>query len=275
MNQRGYTVSSSIRGRIRTLERKGDKVYSISFQLMKGDQPLAVWQSAPEDVTTKLRRHYTQNPDSDKVLVDFVDAMLNSLLETEYDLYETPKESDLPEKQPLFKVQNLGKLEHIPEQYRPLYQTLGKVDKLPDGLGALIHEKVQELRQKDELEELRVKHDELRARNEDLQEKAEELEAQVEAKSNLEYYSKLAGDVLPGIAKALEKTSLGPALSGLAGEPTDKDDQTTVLESAKALITALDDEKLSAFYMLVLEFQNNPDLIPAIYQNAFSNETAD
>ena len=121
---------------------------------------------------------------------------------------------------------------------------------------------------------LRGEHDELRARNEDLQEKVEELEAQVEAKSNLEYYSKLAGDVLPGIAKALEKTSLGPALSGLAGEPTDKDDQTTVLESAKALITALDDEKLSAFYMLVLEFQNNPDLIPAIYQNAFSNETA-
>ena len=79
---------------------------------------------------------------------------------------------------------------------------------------------------------------------------------------------------MPGIAKALEKTSLGPALSGLAGEPTDKDDQTTVLESAKALIAALDDEKLSAFYMLVLEFQNNPDLIPVIYQNAFSNETA-
>lgn len=274
MNQRGYTVSSSIRGRIRTLERKGDKVYSISFQLMKGNEPLAVWKSAPEDVTTKLRRHYSKHPESDKVLVDFVDSMLNRLLETEYNLYETPKESDLPKKQPIFKVQNLGKMEHIPEQYRSLYQTLGQADNLPEGLGALVHEKVKELRQKDELEDLRVKHDELRARNEDLQEQVESLEAQIEAKSNLEYYSKVAGDLLPGIAKALENTSLGPALSGLAGEPTDKDDQTTVLESTKALIEACGEEQLSAFYMLVLELQNNPDLIPVIYQNAFSNETA-
>ena len=51
------------------------------------------------------------------------------------------------------------------------------------------------------------------------------------------------------------------------------DDQSTVLEVAQGLIATLDDEKLSAFYMLLLELQNNPALIPALYQNAFSNET--
>ena len=144
-------------------------------------------------------------------------------------------------------------------------------------IGALVERQVQEIRQREELERLRTEQVELKTKNEELLGQVETLEAQIEAKSNLEYYSKVAGDLLPGIAKALEKTSLGPALSGLAGEQTQKDDQATVLDSTQALIAALDEEQLSAFYMLVLELQNNPALIPVLYQNTFNqvNNTAD
>ncbi|REJ62113.1 MAG: hypothetical protein DWQ21_07280 [Bacteroidetes bacterium] len=248
MRNRIYSITESIRKRVHTKERRGFEVFEIVLELYSGDDVVSSCSTDLEHLTTSLKREYARFPDSDRVVSQVIDTADECILEMSHKL-----EVKTPDQQELSGV-------GTPSQ--------------PTDLGALVEQKVQQIRQTEELERLRSEQADLKAKNEQLQGQVETLETQVEAKSNLEYYSKVAGDLLPGIAKALEKTSLGPALSGLAGEQTEKDDQTTVLESAKALIETCGEEQLSAFYMLVLELQSNPDLIPVIYQNAFSNETA-
>jgi len=234
------------------MQRKGIEVKAITMDLTKEGEFVDTWTVAPEKVTAMMRNRYGQYPVSDTVRVKFYDGQGEIQLETSYELYQDGREAP---KQP------------SPANAPNLLAGVGT----PHDLGALVEQKVQQLRQQDELERLRSEHGELKDRNFQLQEQVESLEAQVEAKSNLEYYSKVAGDLLPGIAKAFEKTSLGPALSGMAGGGT-TDDQSTVLSSTKDLVKVLSEDQLSAFYMLILELQSNPAFIPAIYQNAFGHE---
>ena len=247
MSNKIYSISDRIRKRIYTKERKGFEVVEIALELYSGEDVLTSWSSDIDHLSTSIKREYGRFPQADRVLSQVIDADDECILEMSHKLEDNPP---------------------IP---RGLAGTT--VSHSPADLGALVEQKVQQIRQSEELERLRQEQVELKSKNEELLGQVETLEAQVEAKSNLEYYSKVAGDLLPGIAKALEKTSFGPALAGLAGEQTDKDDQTTVLDTASALVQALSEEQLSAFYMLLLELQNNPGLIPVIYQNAFSNET--
>ena len=248
MRNKIYSITDSIRKRVHTKERRGFEVFEIVLELYSGDDVVSSCSTDLDHLTTSLKREYARFPDSDRVVSQVIDTADECILEMSHKLED--------------KISAPQELSGVGSQMHPA------------DLGALVEQKVQQIRQVEELERLRSEQAELKAKNEELIGQVETLEAQIEAKSNLEYYSKVAGDLLPGIAKALEKTSLGPALSGLAGEQTEKDDQTTVLESTKALIEACGEEQLSAFYMLVLELQNNPDLIPVIYQNAFSNETA-
>lgn len=255
-SNRVYTVSQGIRHRVGTQERRGFTVENVSMSLLCDGDVLHSWDSSTSHITTSLKREFNRHHESEEVKVQIIDATGECLWEGFY---------HLKPKQP--KV--LGE---------PFTQSMsGFSGPQTHDIGALVERQVQEIRQREELERLRTEQVELKTKNEELLGQVETLEAQIEAKSNLEYYSKVAGDLLPGIAKALEKTSLGPALSGLAGEQTQKDDQATVLDSTQALIAALDEEQLSAFYMLVLELQNNPALIPVLYQNTFNqvNNTAD
>jgi hypothetical protein len=254
-------VAKLIESRIATQITRGYVVERVIMELYNDNEVISQWTTDRDHIRTSLSREFGRHPYSDNLTVQFYDQADECVWEGGYEVYRDKDSSEsLKPIQPITVLQ---------PQVEP---TLN--GPTPEDLGALVEQKVQQIRQVEELERLRSEQAELKAKNEELLGQVEALEAQIEAKSNLEYYSKVAGDLLPGIAKALEKTSFGPALSGLAGEHTDKDDQTTVLDSAKALVEVLSEEQLSAFYMLVLEFQNNPDLIPVIYQNAFSNETA-
>lgn len=248
MSQRAYTVANSIRQRLHTLERKLSPVGQLAFRLVEGAEVLDSWTTGAEKITAMLHAKHNLYPQSQKVEVDVYDPNGSMLLQASYDMYMDKR--------------------HAPA---PLAETALAGLGTPHDLGALVEQKVQQLRQQDELERLRLERAELKDHNAELTEQVESLEAQVEAKSNLEYYSKVAGDLLPGIAKAFEKTSLGPALSGMAGQAA-TDDQSTVLNSTKDLVKALSEDQLSAFYMLILELQSNPAIIPAIYQNAFGHD---
>ncbi|MGB0271507.1 MAG: hypothetical protein ACPGAJ_06285 [Schleiferiaceae bacterium] len=253
-------VAKLIESRISTQITRGYVVERVVMELCNDNEVISQWTTDRDHIRTSLSREFNRHPYSDNLTVQFYDQTDECIWEGGYEVYSDKEPETLKPIQPITVLQ--------PQ----VDSTLN--GPTPEDLGALVEQKVQQIRQVEELERLRSEQVKLNAKNEALQGQVETLEAQIEAKSNLEYYSKVAGDLLPGIAKALEKTSLGPALSGLAGEQTQKDDQTTVMDSAKALIEACGEEQLSAFYMLVLEFQNNPDLIPVIYQNAFSNETA-
>lgn len=256
MKQRIYTISNSVHSRLKTLTSSNIDVGRIDLSLEREGEELASWSTDANGLTKTLQSKFKVNSEATEVILKVYDTHWNLQIEGTYLIYPDRKPKNIP---------NAGN--HLAGP-----ASTGQMQQVQD-LGALVEEKVQQIRQAEELDRLRSEQVELKAKNEELLGQVETLEAQIEAKSNLEYYSKVAGDLLPGIAKALEKTSLGPALSGLAGEQTEKDDQTTVLDSTKALIEALSEEQLSAFYMLVLELQNNPALIPALYQNAFSNET--
>jgi len=252
-------VAKLIESRIATQITRGYVVERVVMELCNDSEVISQWTTDRDHIRTSLSREFGRHPYSDNLTVQFYDQADECIWEGGYEVYSDKDSESLKPIQPIAVEQQHVELDLSgPSQ---------------GDLGALVEQKVQQIRQVEELERLRSEQIELKAKNEELLGQVETLEAQVEAKSNLEYYSKVAGDLLPGIAKALEKTSLGPALSGLAGEQTEKDDQTTVLESTKTLIEALSEEQLSAFYMLVLELQNNPALIPALYQNAFSNET--
>ena len=254
-------VAKLIESRIATQVTRGYVIERVVMELCSDTEVISQWTTDRDHIRTSLTREFGRHPYSDNLTVQFYDQADECIWEGGYEVY-----SDKDSSEALKPIQPITVLQ---PQVEP---TLN--GPTPENLGALVEQKVQQIRQTEELERLRAEQIELKAKNEELLGQVETLESQIEAKSNLEYYSKVAGDLLPGIAKALEKTSLGPALSGLAGEQTEKDDQTTVLDSAKMLIEALSEEQLSAFYMLVLELQNNPALIPALYQNAFSNETA-
>jgi hypothetical protein len=249
MRNKIYSITDSIRKRVHTKERRGFEVFEIVLELYSGDDVVSSCSTDLEHLTTSLKREYARFPDSDRVISQVIDTADECILEMSHKLVD--------------KVPTSKELSGV-----------GTPSQSTD-LGALVEQKVQQIRQAEELERLRSEQVELKAKNEELLGQVETLEAQVEAKSNLEYYSKVAGDLLPGLAKALEKSPIGATLGTLAGNNTTvSDDQSTVLEVAQGLIATLDDEKLSAFYMLLLELQNNPALIPALYQNAFSNETA-
>ena len=249
MNRIGL-VSKLIEGRIATRAFKGIQVERIELELRVDHNIQSQWATDRNHVRTSLFREFKRYPLSNVLAVQFFDHDDECILEDTYEVYENRKPRIAPK----------------PTQQRSEFCTTQESflsGPEPHNLGALVEQKVQELRQAEELERLREEQTELKSKNEVLLGQVETLESQIEAKNNLEYYSKIAGDLLPGIAKALEKTPLGPALSGLAGEKTEKDDQTTVLESSRILIKNLNDEQLSAVYMLLLELQNNPALIPA------------
>jgi hypothetical protein len=243
--QRIYKVTHLIKNRVTTCESKGNIVEQLSLTLVKDGKKLERVQGGVSEVFAMLRKAATRHEDARELKVKLLDSERNTLLKDRYTL-----------------------LEKTAQSYTGL-------DAPPSSdISTLVEQKVQQIRQAEELERLRSEQVELKAKNEELLGQVETLEAQVEAKSNLEYYSKVAGDLLPGLAKALEKSPIGATLGTLAGNNTTvSDDQSTVLEVAQGLIATLDDEKLSAFYMFLLELQNNPALIPALYQNAFSNET--
>ncbi len=253
-------VAKLIESRIATQITRGYVVERVVMELCNDNEVTSQWTTDRNHIRTSLSREFGRHPYSDNLTVQFYDQADECIWEGGYEVYSDEGSNE-----------SLKPIQPIAVEQQPVELALSGPSQ--GDLGALVEQKVQQIRQAEELERLRSEQIELKAKNEELLGQVETLEAQVEAKSNLEYYSKVAGDLLPGIAKALEKTSLGPALSGLAGEQTEKDDQTTVLESTKTLIEALSEEQLSAFYMLVLELQNNPALIPELYQNAFSNET--
>lgn len=252
-------VAKLIESRIATQITRGYVVERVVMELCSDNEVISQWSTDRDHIRTSLSRESGRHPYCNNLTVQFYDQADECIWEGGYEVYSDKDSELLKPIQPISVVQP------------PVEPALSGPSQ--DDLGALVEQKVQQIRQTEELERLRSEQVELKAKNEELLGQVESLEAQVEAKSNLEYYSKVAGDLLPGIAKALEKTSFGPALAGLAGEQTDKDDQTTVLDTATALVKALSEEQLSAFYMLLLELQNNPALIPALYQNAFSNET--
>jgi|TARA_B110001452_G_scaffold251162_1_gene239965 hypothetical protein len=247
---RVYTVGQGIRQRIRTQERRGFTVDFVTLTLLNEDLEIHSWDSDSNHISTSLKREIQRHPASTQVHVQIIDNTNDCLWEGTYSLNRSSTPSQIQE-----------------------HSFSGPTFSQPHDIGALVEQQVQEIRQREELERLRKEQTELKVQNEDLLGQVESLEAQIEAKSKLEYYSKVAGDLLPGIAKALEKTSFGPTLSGLTGMNMENDDHATVMESAKQLIESLTEEQLSAFYMLVLELQNNPTLIPALYQNSFSHET--
>jgi hypothetical protein len=255
-------VAKLIESRIATQVTRGYVVERVVMELCSDTEVISQWTTDRDHIRTSLTREFGRHPYSDNLTVQFYDQADECIWEGGYEVY-----SDKDSSESLKPIQPITVLQ---PQVEP---TLN--GPTPENLGALVEQKVQQIRQTEELERLRSEQVELKAKNEELLGQVETLEAQVEAKSNLEYYSKVAGDLLPGLTKALEKSPIGATLGTLAGNNTTvSDDQSTVLEVAQGLIATLDDEKLSAFYMLLLELQNNPALIPALYQNAFSNETA-
>jgi hypothetical protein len=242
MMDRFYQISSMVRKRIATSQNKGDEVEVIKAEILDKNGVLFVVEDIPAEVFSDLRYQIPNYPSAREVRFSGIGSNGRSLWTSRY---------DLPAKA---------------EPLQPSFHGLG----MPD-IGALVEKQVKEIRTQEELERLREIKKAMEARQAEQDKEIEELQAKIDAKSNIEYYSNLAGNLLPGIAKFLEKTPLGPALGAMAGNnATSGDDRTTVVQTAAELVKNISDEQLSALYMTLLELQSNPDLIQRAYQSTQS-----
>jgi len=241
--QKRYNIAATVRKAIHAQAMLGHEHVRCSALLSKRGKKLNSIDRSTKENFTRLMHQYIQSEQPDKLRVEVRnqdDALLWSksfTIEQESPEVNTPTD----------------------------FQGFGEAQ-----IHELLNQKISELRQKQELEELRSETEQLSQENDALKRQLETLEETVEVKKKMEYYANILGLAFPGLAKMLSTTPMGDTLSMLAGiegqEQTqnasgEKSQRETIIELVSEFMASLDDQALGQLYLVFIELSNNPSLI--------------
>lgn len=242
--QKRYNIASTVRKAINAQAILGFEQVRCSALLSRRGKKLNSIDRSPKENFTRLMHQYIESEQPDKLRV------------------EVRNEEDALLWSKSFTIEQEG-----PEVSTPAeFQGFGEAQ-----IHDLLNQKISELRQKEELEELRRDTEQLTQENESLRKQLEGLEQTVEAKKKVEYYANILGLAFPGLAKMLSTTPLGGTLGMLAGledksQPDSNSDapksqRETIIELVSEFMSSLDDNQLGQLYLVFIELSNRPELI--------------
>ena len=255
-----YMVSTT-KGMIRTIQSQGASELMFSATLYKHGKKLNSIDLAEAVSFSRLIRQYVKSEQPDKVRVE-----LKTLSDN---VQRWMKQFDLQEVS-----------DHIPKSIpaSSTFNGLGEAE-----INDLVNKRFVELEKQKELERVHQELLELRERNGELEKELEELTTTVEAKKQVEYYSTIIGAALPGLAKFFQATSIGPALSFLAGaEQSSSNEQETALEPPTAntqtqmlceFIGTLNEQETATLFLLMAEIEKDRSSIQRILNYITGNQS--
>ena len=254
-----YMVSTT-KGMIRTIQSQGASELMFSATLYKHGKKLNSIDLAEAVSFSRLIRQYVKSEQPDKVRVE-----LKTLSDN---VQRWMKQFDLQEVS-----------DHIPKSIpaSSTFNGLGEAE-----INDLVNKRFVELEKQKELERVHQELLELRERNGELEKELEELTTTVEAKKQVEYYSTIIGAALPGLAKFFQATSIGPALSFLAGAESNGSNNTEVLEPPTAntqtqmlceFIGTLNEQETATLFLLMAEIEKDRSSIQRILNYITGNQS--
>jgi len=245
-----YMVTTT-KGMIRTIQSQGIGDLMFTATLYKHGKKLNSIDLAEAVSFSRLIRQYVKSEQPDKVRVE--------LKTTSDNVQRWMKQFDLQE-----ISDQLPK--SIPSSSG--FTGFGEAE-----INDLVNKRFVELEKQKELERVNQELQELRERNGELEKELEELSTTVEAKKQVEYYSTIIGAALPGLAKFFQATSIGPALSFLAGAEQGVNEDNAVLEPPTAstqsemlceFIRTLNEQETATLFLLMAEVEKDRSSIQRI-----------
>lgn len=252
--QKRYNIASTVRKAINAQAMLGFEEVRCSALLSRRGKKLNSIDRSPKENFTRLMHQYIESEQPDKLRV------------------EVRNEDDALLWSKSFTIEQEGPDVSAPSEF----QGLGEAQ-----IHDMLNQKISELRQKEELEELRSETEQLSQENESLRKQLEEAEQAMEAKKKVEYYANILGLAFPGLAKMLSTTPIGGTLGMLAGleenEQTqsssgEKSQRETIIELVTEFMNGLDDHQLGQLYLVFVELSNRPDLIGSLLAKISESE---
>lgn len=256
-----YMVETT-RAMVKTIQAQGHDNLVFSAILYKQGKRMNSIELADASQFSKLIRNYVKTEQPDKVRVE---------LKTQQDnVQRWMKQFDLID-------QNEGMMQQVQQVTQSLgYTGLGEAE-----INDIVQKRYGELERQKEAERIGQEVIELRERNAELERELEDFQEQLEAKKQVEYYSSIIGMALPGLAKFLTKSSIGPALSFLSGaEDTSASvelEAPTALESSSTVemlcefIRTLNEQEVASLYLLFVEVEKDRTVIQKVLNYITNN----
>ncbi len=243
-----YYITAAVRKALKDLYYGGHDSLVCSGLLSHKNKRLNSIQSIEPGKFPKILLSYIHSEEPDKVQVDINDS--------EGHLVWT-------------RIFRIVRSANTPEPIES--STLGKAE-----LDAMVNEKLSQLRQEQELEQLRSRSQDLEDENEQLKSQLEEVEKTLEAKNTIEHLMSLAGTYGP---KILGMLRANPAPSGgLSGSQVSKvslnNDQQAVWEMTAEFLMRLSPEHTENFYYLLVELSNQPEQLPELIRIIHAKNTS-
>lgn len=246
-----YLVETA-RSMVRTIHSQGGDALVFSALLYKNGKKLNSIELADAAHLSKLVRQYIKSEGPDKVRIE---------LKTQADGV-----------QKWMKVFDLS--DPVADVLRPLPAPLSGYGGLGEAeVNDLVNKRFEELEKQRELERSNQELAELRKRNAELQRELEQLSDTLEAKNQVQHWAQILGMAMPGLARVLQGTALGPFTGMLAGqadgeagelpapEPLEGNGLT---EAICGFVRTLSEQETATLYLLMAEIEKDRTLVQQV-----------
>lgn len=245
-----YLVDTA-RSMVRTIQSQGGDNLVFTAQLYKNGKRLNSIELADATHLSKLVRQYIKSEGPDKVRI------------------ELKTQSDGVQK--WMKVFDLS--DPVADMLRPGpaissgYGGLGEAE-----INDMVNKRFEELEKQRELERSNQELAELRKRNGELQQELEQLSDTLEAKNQLQHWAQILGMAMPGLARVLQGTALGPFTGLLAGQgegdgqlpAPEPMEENSLAESICDFVRTLSEQELATLYLLMAEIEKDRSAVQQV-----------
>ena len=245
-----YLVETA-RSMVRTIHSQGGDSLVFTALLYKNGKKLNSIELADAANLSKLVRQYIKSEGPDKVRI------------------ELKTQSDGVQK--WMKVFDLS--DPVADMLRPApgtqigYAGLGETE-----INDLVNKRFEELEKQRELERSNQELTELRKRNLELQSELDQLAEALEAKNQLQHWAQILGMAMPGLARVLQGTALGPFTGLLAGQtddggqlpPPEPIGDSSLTESICDFVRTLTEQETATLYLLMAEIEKDRSTVQQV-----------